>query len=258
MHQVALALSIFLLCSFPANAQHNWVYENTGGHWYALTLTATDWHSAEAEAISVGGHLVTLETEHENDWVFNTFCPGPLDECWIGYTDEAVEGTWVWTSGSGSAWTNWETGEPNNQGDEDYAHLWQGHLGKWNDVDAGRLQPGVIELENSTFLTLRVDNLVAGMTATVTVSNATPDGKVGVAYSFSGAGPSTLSAGACGAVTVDLGYPISVLGIFNADSAGTMIHDQVVPAGISGASLWLQAFDLSSCSPTNYVALIVT
>jgi hypothetical protein len=54
------------------------------------------WDRAEAEAVALGGHLVTINDEAENQWVLDTFGPqasinGML---WIGFTDQQVEGEW--------------------------------------------------------------------------------------------------------------------------------------------------------------------
>jgi len=40
-----------------------------------------------------------------------------------GLTDEAVETNFVWVSGEAFAYANWNTGEPNNSGNEDYAAM---------------------------------------------------------------------------------------------------------------------------------------
>jgi len=70
---------------------------------------------------------------------------------WIGGSDAAIEGTWRWVTGpenGKSFWINgttnsadipfafWNTGEPNNQGNEDYAHVTfnVGRAGSWNDL----------------------------------------------------------------------------------------------------------------------------
>lgn len=70
---------------------------------------------------------------------------------WIGGSDAASEGTWRWVTGpengtifwngtpSGSSpnYANWNIGEPNQAGDEDYAHITDpssGNRGTWNDI----------------------------------------------------------------------------------------------------------------------------
>jgi len=39
---------------------------------------------------------------------------GYSGSAWIGLTDEANEGTWVWEDGSPATFTRWASGEPNN------------------------------------------------------------------------------------------------------------------------------------------------
>ena len=59
---------------------------------------------------------------------------------WIGLTDSAVEGHYIWQHSSKSlSWSNWIKGEPNNHGDNehcillDYGKNWQ-----WQDLSCGR------------------------------------------------------------------------------------------------------------------------
>jgi hypothetical protein len=116
------------------------------GHYYALTTGGTtDWHTAENQAVSLGGHLASITSAAEQSFVAGAFLSGTADHSvyWIGLTDEAVEGTFVWSSGEPVAYTNWESGEPNNfHGIEDYvtinwhyAHQVPGSVkGAWNDT----------------------------------------------------------------------------------------------------------------------------
>ena len=53
---------------------------------------------------------------------------------WIGYNDVASEGSFVWSNGSSSTYTNWSSGQPDNgAGTEDCAHMQGGFGAYWND-----------------------------------------------------------------------------------------------------------------------------
>ena len=56
---------------------------------------------------------------------------------WIGLTDTAVEGTFVWNSGEPFSYSKWHGAEPSNgPGEEDYVALdWRTTIGwAWNDI----------------------------------------------------------------------------------------------------------------------------
>ena len=121
------------------------------GHAYYLLSNGT-WNVAQAEAVRLGGNLVTINDAAEQDWVFNTFsATGTLRGLWIGLTDFGHEGNFTWISGESVAYRNWAPGEPNNGGptaDESFVHMWplgnSGGIaaGTWNDL------PGVTEYGN--------------------------------------------------------------------------------------------------------------
>src|SRR4051794_33179443 len=56
------------------------------GHYYYLLASST-WTDAEARAQSLGGHLATINSQAENDWVFSTFSGKAIAsnaDLWIG------------------------------------------------------------------------------------------------------------------------------------------------------------------------------
>ncbi len=99
-----------------------------GNSFYQRVLGPT-WTSAEANSVTIGGHLATVNSASENQWLFNNSLLG-----WIGYTDQAVEGQWRWISGEVSTYSNWSPNNPDNGGGiENYAYI-DGGAGIWNDI----------------------------------------------------------------------------------------------------------------------------
>lgn len=106
------------------------------GHTY-VAFAAGGWNSAEAIAQTLGTHLVTIDSEDENEWIRQNFgnLLGVDRRIWIGFSDTASEGTFAWADGSPVAYTNWNPGEPNNSGGvEDWAEF-LGSNGRWNDMN---------------------------------------------------------------------------------------------------------------------------
>ncbi len=99
--------------------------------------------------------------------------------------------------------------------------------------------------------TLDVTGLVAGGTATMSVSNATANGLVFVAFSLAGGGPISTPFGD--------GYvspPYNVIRL-NADSAGAASQDKNVPGGASGVQVWFHGADAGSATMLNALALTI-
>ena len=92
------------------------------------------WEGAEANAVDLGGHLVTINDASENEYlstvvrqeIMNIYdlqygygIESDRAEEWrysplIGFSDVSQEGDWVWSSGEPVTYTNWFEGSPNN------------------------------------------------------------------------------------------------------------------------------------------------
>ena len=86
-------------------------------HTYHL-LEEADWYISEAEAVRLGGHLVTINDAEENTWILETFGQMARDRggniLWLGFNDADTEAKWQWSSGELTNFVNWQSGQPEN------------------------------------------------------------------------------------------------------------------------------------------------
>ena len=128
-------------------------YLESTGHYYeyvpslGITWTAARDAAALRTFYGLQGYLATISIQDESD-LLGSQAPGAG---WIGASDAATEGDWYWVTGpeagtlfwrgtaGGTAfgYEFWNSGEPNQSGDEDYAHITApgvGLPGSWNDL----------------------------------------------------------------------------------------------------------------------------
>lgn len=123
-----------------AQVESFWSYE---GHYYTLTPTARRWVDAEAYAQSLGGHLIAIDNQAEQQWARATF--GQIGNFWIGLNNQAGTGTWVWADGKIPTYTNWQAGEP-NQGSHTVSYLDVSN-GYWYDCNPDWNVLGIVEVD---------------------------------------------------------------------------------------------------------------
>jgi len=106
------------------------------------------WEEAEANAVKLGGHLVTINDAAENEWISNQNWKENGKSIWIGASDKEQEGVWKWSDGSNFDFANWGNSAPNGGvADEDYAQIpfggeWNGKV--WNDDYNGDTRFGFV------------------------------------------------------------------------------------------------------------------
>lgn len=154
---------------------------------YFYNSNATNnWATAQQQAQAVGGNLVSINDATENAAIQAAAqAAGLTGSVWLGFTDQATEGTWLWADGSTSTYTNWAPGEPSNNGglpcnaDEDAAVF---HLatGLWNDSALNNTCPGAAPLASIIKINLCPNIAALGASAcsgqTVTLNATTTGG----------------------------------------------------------------------------------
>jgi hypothetical protein len=140
LERIAVIAIIATHASSASAALTQWRVDQGGnGHFYEVVSVASPigWDAARVEAETRGGHLATLTSAAENDFVGalvhangrNAFLGGfqidPSAPANVG---------WSWVTGEAWSYTNWAAGEPNDQGSpsEWVLEMWSNR--QWNDV----------------------------------------------------------------------------------------------------------------------------
>ena len=142
-----------LECNGPTSLPGYTYLGDLGGHKYFRSDESKTWAQAKAIAIGLGAHLVTINSAAENNLLSSNPNPPNTIHSWIGLTDEAVEGTFVWITGEPVTYTNWYSGNPNNGGpggNEDYGSTNFFGGDQWVDSDGASTFPFIIEFECSS------------------------------------------------------------------------------------------------------------
>ncbi|MCX6257930.1 MAG: choice-of-anchor D domain-containing protein [Bacteroidia bacterium] len=117
-------------------------YGTLNNHLYYMSNYSANWWVANAACQAAGGHLVTISSTAENNYVTNI----PGGSKWLGLTDQVTVGVWQWVTGEPVTYTNWNSGEPNNPGAEDYTQSnVNGNM--WNNLNGYSNLPFVLEFD---------------------------------------------------------------------------------------------------------------
>jgi hypothetical protein len=113
----------------------------------AYCFEARNYAAAEFDCVAQGGQLVSIHDQATQDEVRDTAYALAYTNWWIGLSDVALEGTFVWSDNTPLDYTSWAGGEPNNAGgNENCGHLWDAAGGQWNDIPCDVNMPYVCRL----------------------------------------------------------------------------------------------------------------
>lgn len=103
-------------------------------HSYRIYKGVTTWVEARAFCEALGGHLATLTTAEENDYVYAFMRESGYLTAYFGLSDEKRAGNWEWVTDEPFSFVNWRPGEPSYSPRERYGMYFYKHLdGTWND-----------------------------------------------------------------------------------------------------------------------------
>ena len=139
-------------------------FNPSNGHYYQTIGVdgGIDWAGAKtaAEARTLAGlpgHLATITSQQENDFIASNFPDAARGCCWLGGfqpndtpdPDANPAADWEWVTGEPFSYTNWSSGEPNDgSGLEDGLVFYDKSPTEWNDVSRAATFGGyVVEYE---------------------------------------------------------------------------------------------------------------
>ena len=79
------------------------------GHYYEVFRHKRTWDESKRLCEAMGGHLVTITSESEQEFVLallRQYPHLPFSSCWLGGTDRQTPGYWRWTTGEELTITN--------------------------------------------------------------------------------------------------------------------------------------------------------
>ena len=106
-----------------------------GEHYYHLSETFLNWKKAKNACESVGGHLATITSADEYEFVQQL---AGNDYVYVGHSDSRKEGKWVMVNHEKSDFVRWRTGEPNGGRGENVGSMNREGLHDTNDSDTRR------------------------------------------------------------------------------------------------------------------------
>ncbi|XP_055553259.1 brevican core protein isoform X1 [Falco cherrug] len=107
-------------------------WDSFQGACYKHFSTRRSWEDAEGQCRHYGGHLATILTPEEQDFINDQY----REYQWIGLNDRTIEGDFQWSDGSPLLYENWHHGQPDSyflSGENCVVIVWHDG-GQWSDV----------------------------------------------------------------------------------------------------------------------------
>ncbi|XP_033757800.1 lactose-binding lectin l-2-like [Pecten maximus] len=124
---------------------------------YMIVKEAKHWEEADRNCAlhHQHGHLVKIQSAEEQTFLTNYIKAHQAEyagELWTDGTDLEVQGEFVWDYFyEHMVYTNWKSGEPNNQGGHEHCvEYGRSYNYQWNDIPCDRNYQSICEFEKMT------------------------------------------------------------------------------------------------------------
>lgn len=108
--------------------------EEFNGNYYQYFDESMTWEEANAKCEELGGHLATITSQDEQDFIYSLIKEGTKNDYFLGGLNPQ-ENIISWTTEENAVYSNWNRGEPNDSAGyyEQYIEIIR-NTGKWNDT----------------------------------------------------------------------------------------------------------------------------
>ncbi len=131
---LGFSLAILLMSSGISIVRGEFIENPNNGHLYGFTELPGNWFEVNDMAIAAGGHLATITSQAEQDWIWENFSrelAGPTGSniFWLGLVDVSNgvdDFDWQWVTDEAFEYTNWRRHNPDFHGKEEYGLMFHG------------------------------------------------------------------------------------------------------------------------------------
>lgn len=132
MKKIILPIILSTICG-SAYADRK-VHYDDNGHDYERIDSSLTQRDAKEFCEESEGHLATITSRDENDFIYEELARDISSSIWLGGTDESREGSWSWVTGEEWDYENWSSGRPNDAGEgQDYLSFNSSNSRRWDD-----------------------------------------------------------------------------------------------------------------------------
>lgn len=103
------------------------------GNYYDVINISLTWDEAKERCERKGGHLATITSTEENEWIVKNINPSDNNYCWLG-GERDISGNWMWITGEEWQFSSFAEGQPDYCNSSEYYLCTYSPANRWNDA----------------------------------------------------------------------------------------------------------------------------